>query len=250
MQYRKEDLNMSNSKSFSRKIAVLAVFPLIIILSAIIANKIFISAPDLSPNTLYVSGTLAERSLDDLYEQSALIALGTVTGKSDAFQIKSVSENVANFTDYYFNINSALRGVAESDTITVRVQGGTVGNYTEIYEFSPKLELNHEYLLFLYKPGRGGAYNTEGDYYYVLGLAQGSFTEDKDGNFVSEMGTVLTHEMLISTLSENEDNPVNENYFRDEYILNQQKNLQNGFITEDEYNEMMANIDQYATIIK
>ena len=240
---------MSNSKSLSKKITILAIFPLIIILAAIIANKMFVSAPDLSPETAYISGSLEEKSLDDLYEQSALIALGTVTGKSDAFQIKSVYGSVANFTDYYVNINSALRGVAENGTITVRVQGGTVGNYTEIYEYSPKLELNHKYLLFLYKPGRGGAYNTEGDYYYVLGLTQGVFSENENGDFVSESGEILAQERLISTLSDEDMEPVNENYFRNEYIENQERNLQNGFITQEEFDEMMANIDHYATIL-
>lgn len=236
---------MSIFKSYSK--GKLALF---IVIAAVVVASVSIGFVKFTPKTVYISGTLVERSLDDLYEQSALIAVGTVTGQSEAFQIKNVSGSIANFTDYYFNLNSILRGNEESDTITVRVQGGTVGNYTEVYEFSPNLETDNEYLLFLYKPGRGGAYNTEGDYYYVLGLTQGSFSEDNAGNFVSQSGEVLTQESLIAALDAEESEPVNENYFRDEYIENQKRNLQNGFITQEEFDEMMTNIDHYATIIR
>lgn len=231
-------------KSFINKRAVLSVIAV-----AVVIAGISLGVSKLSHKTVYISGTLVERSLDDLYEQSALVAYGTITGQSEAFQIQNVSGPIANFTDYYFRINSTLRGSAESDTVTVRVQGGTVGNYTEVYEFSPSLEADNEYLLFLYKPGRGGAYNTAGDYYYVLGLTQGSFSEDSNGNFVSESGEVISQESLISALNADDLDPVDENYFRNEYIANQQRNLENGFITQEEFDEMMENIDQYATIV-
>lgn len=201
----------------------------------------------MSMKTVHISGTLAEKSLDDLFEQSALVVTGNVSGKSNAFQIKSVSGSVANFTDYQFTIDNALRGFSEDNVITIRVQGGTVGNYTEICEFSPDLVQNHEYLLFLYKPGRGGAYNTAGNYYYILGLTQGAFEKDETGNFVSFSGESLRDEVLISS---HNAVPVDEGYFRNEYIDNQRKNLENGFITQEEYDELMANIDQYATIVK
>lgn len=32
--------------------------------------------------------------------------------------------------------------------------------------------------------------------------------------------------------------------------INQELNLQNGFITQEEFDSMMANIDVYATIVK
>ena len=55
---------------------------------------------------------------------------------------------------------------------------------TEVYEHSPVLSGENEYLLFLYKPARGGAYNTDGDYYYILGLTQGTFVMDEEGDFI------------------------------------------------------------------
>ena len=228
---------MNTIKIFNRKKLILFLTVITVTIATIAIGFI-----KFAPKTVYISGTLVERNFEDLYEQSALIALGTVTEKSEAFQIQNVSGSIANFTDYSFKINSTLRGNADNDTVTVRVQGGTVGNYTEIYEFSPDLEKNKEYLLFLYKPGRGGAYNTEGDYYYVLGLTQGSFSEDQTGNFISQSGEKLTHDNLIATLDSEESKPVDENYFRNEYIENQKRNLQNGFITQQEFDDMMANI--------
>ena len=53
-----------------------------------------------------------------------------------------------------------------------------------------------------------------------------------------------------ATLDSEESKPVDENYFRNEYIENQKRNLQNGFITQQEFDDMMANIDTYATIVK
>lgn len=231
-----------------KKLLLVAVAFTVIVMGALIGGA-SIDGKKSTPEKRYISGTIVETSLDDLFEQSTLAVFGTVTGKSDAFQIKGVSGSVANFTDYYLNISSTLRGTAKNNAITVRVQGGTVGNYTEIYEFSPNLEINNDYLLFLYKPGRGGAYNTEGDYYYVLGLTQGVFSENENGDFVSASGEILSQERLISTLSDEDMEPVNENYFRNEYIENQERNLQNGFITQEEFDEMMANIDHYATIL-
>ncbi|MCD8145567.1 MAG: hypothetical protein LUD79_09630 [Oscillospiraceae bacterium] len=226
-----------------KKLALIAVAVVLVIAAAVFGIT------RLSHKTVYISGTLEEKTLDDLYEQSALVAVGTVSGKSEAFQIQNVSGGTANFTDYYFDVSTALRGAAESETVTVRVQGGTVGNYTEVCESSPALEVGDEYLLFLYKPGRGGAYNTEGDYYYVLGQAQGCFTADSSESYVSQNGVTLTQESLTAALSDEDLEPVNVDYFREEYIANQQRNLESGFITQEEYDEMMANIDQYATIV-
>ena len=85
-----------------------------------------------------------------------------------------------------------------------------------------------------------------GDYYYILGLTQGIFVEESEGVFLSETGEKLTSNVFLSTIA---DAPVNENYFREQYIHNQQLNLENGFITQEEYDFRMANIDQYATIV-
>lgn len=231
---------MKSAKMTVKKVGLLAAF--LVVISAVALGIAFHRPHE----TAYISGLLAEVSTEDLFSQSSLIVRGRVSGHSDAFQIQSPSGSVANFTDYYFTVDNILRGNYEPSTVTVRLHGGTVGNYTEIYEDAPTINEDTEYLLFLYRPGRGGAFNTEGDYYYILGLTQGIFVEESEGVFLSETGEKLTSNMFLSTIA---DVPVNENYFREQYIHNQQLNLENGFITQEEYDSRMANIDQYATII-
>lgn len=196
-----------------------------------------------------IDGMLAYMSVPDLFEEAPLIVEGTVSGHTDAFQIKSVSDSVANFTDYQFKITSALRGAPNggAEEITIRVQGGTVNSLTEEYSGSPKFEVGQDYLVFLYQPERGGSFNTEGDYYYVLGLCQGVFAKDGDGQYVSQVGEVLDGSDLAQPLN---DTPVDPEFFRNEYIENQKRNLENGMISQEEFDRLMENIDEYATIIK
>ncbi|MDR1156788.1 MAG: hypothetical protein LBK75_00555 [Oscillospiraceae bacterium] len=202
---------------------------------------------DIVGDVRHFQGLLAEKNTDDLFEQSSLVVVGVVTGISEGFQVRSPSGSTANFTDYYISVSDAIRGATDEEIITVRVQGGTAGGYTEIYEPNVIFEAGDEYLLFLYKPGRGGAFNTEGDYYYILGLSQGVFSSNDSSQFVSQSGAILEQETLVSRAMEK---PVDEEYFRNEFINNQESNLENGFITLEEYNEMMENLDIYATIIE
>jgi hypothetical protein len=222
----------------------------IVVLVMIVSAMMFFSwKNDKSPvgDVHHFQGLLEEKSVDDLFEQSSLAVVGVVTGTSAGFQIRSPSGSIANFTDYYVSVSDLIRGSTDGEMITVRVQGGTAEGITEIYEPTATLEEGEEYLLFLYQPGRGGAFNTEGDYYYVLGLSQGVFSSNDSSHFVSQSGTVLAQETLVSRAMEK---PVDEDYFRNEFINNQELNLENGVITLEEYNEAMENLDVYATIVE
>lgn len=198
---------------------------------------------------VYISGIIEKQDLDDLCEKSCLVTVGTVTGCSDSFQIKSAAGSIANFTDYFFETGSVLRGKAEEKEITVRVQGGTENKCTEVYENSPSLKVGSKYLLFLYRSKRGGAFNTEGNYYYILGLTQGAFSIS-GSSYISQADLTVSEAELESKLTAIKDTPVDEYYFRNEFIRNQKMNLETGFITQEEYDRAMKNIDVYATIIK
>ena len=200
------------------------------------------------PQKVFISGTLVERSLDDLFSKSALVVRGTVNESSETFKIQNTNGGVAIFTDYKFDVSELVRGNDLDNELTIRVQGGTIGKETEVYEHSPVLSSENDYLLFLYKPARGGAYNTDGDYYYILGLTQGTFVVNEEGNFISESGGVLFADDIAQYVKT--AGPVNTNYFREEYIANQMRNLETGFITQEEYDELIKNIDVYATIVK
>ena len=200
------------------------------------------------PQKVFISGSLVERSLEDLFSESALVVRGTVSEPSESLKIRSTRGSDAIYTDYKFDVSELLRGNDSDDELTIRVQGGTIRNVTEVYEHSPVLSGENEYLLFLYKPARGGAYNTDGDYYYILGLTQGTFVKDEDGDFISGTGVVLPADDIAQYV--NNAGPVNVNYFREEYIANQKRNLETGFITQEEYNKLMDEIDEYAAIVK
>jgi hypothetical protein len=241
---------MQKSKFMRSKVIVLSIL-LTIAVSAVIVAVIFSSnKANKEPNTVYVSGLLVPKNIDQLISQSRIIVRGTIDSVSDAFQIKHVSDSISNFTDYTVAVDSVLRGEAQENDITVRVQGGTVNGYTELHEQSPVLQEGKEYLLFLYHPGRGGSYNTDGDYYYVLGLVQGVFTEDAEGNYIPQLGDAISSDALQAKLTEYENIPIDPLFFRNEYMENQSGNVETGFITEEEYQQLMSNIDVFAEIVK
>jgi hypothetical protein len=196
-----------------------------------------------------ISGIIVERTFDDLINKSCLVVNGTISEKSEAFQIESPRGSKSIHTDYTLTIDSTLRGTAAGNEIIVRVQGGTANGFTEDYENSPDFEIGKQYLLFLYQPARGGAFNLPGDYYYVLGLKQGVYETSTEDTFISQFGKPLSVTELQNALDAVQDVPVDLYYFRNEYITNQEKNLQTGFINEEEFAESMQNIDIYATIV-
>lgn len=197
-------------------------------------------------DVLTINGILEEKTEDQLFEQSSLIVLGSVKDIGSAFRVKSSTESFSNFTDYTLEIDNVLRGEYEENTLVVRVQGGTACGITEIYSPAPKLELGEYYLLFLYQPERGGSFNTKGDYYYILGLTQGIFEKENKDVYLSQNNYEITLEHVKNRANEY---PVDKQYFRNEYIENQKRNLENGFISQSEFDTIIKNIDVYATIV-
>ncbi len=206
------------------------------------------------------TGIIAEQSVEELEKSSTVVVLGKITDKSDAFEITSVTGATSNFTDYHLEIFESYRGdKAEGDTVSIRLNEGIVGNLEVIDETGPTFEIGQEYLVFLYNPGAGGDFNTEGDYYYVNGATQGvypyygedevisEFGLDKEENYIDEF--ILSIEELKNNIEViNEEYPVSEVNIRQETIDNLTHNYENGFITEEQYNETIEQLDIYATI--
>ena len=197
-----------------------------------------------------LTGLLPERNLEDLMLQAGLVAEGTIVDISDGFYIQHASGSGKEiYTEYTLQVDTVYRGKPYADEVTVRCQGGTVGSDTLLVEQRPDLEKGESYLLFLYQPGCGGVYNTEGDYYYVLGLIQGVFSRSA-GGFTAQDYTFVTLEEFEKELEKLADQPVNEDYSRDTFIRNQKSNLESGFMSQEEYDAAMDSLDQYATILK
>jgi len=190
---------------------------------------------------------LPSMSVEDLFRESSLVALGTYTGESDTFHIRAAGGGERIYTDYTFRLDTAVFGENENPTITVRLRGGTIGDETEIYEQNPVFESAQEYLLFLYQPGRGGSYNTEGDYYYVVTMCQGAFEKQEDGSFVSGMGAVLREYELTAPMGLEPSDPISA---RETYLENLKGTYESGVITKEAYERKTAEINEYATIVE
>jgi len=210
-----------------------------------INNPYFSSQETYNPKTTYVRGSLAARSIDDLFMKSSLAVFGEVVGVSDSFQIEHYTGSLDISTDYYIAVSDVFRGETEADLITVRLSGGTIGEFTLVYDPNPALDIGSEYLLFLCQPGSGGAFNTEGDYYYVLGNIQGVFSYDGEQKYISQFGEEITAEYL---LHHGNAATVDKDYFRNEFIKNASSNLESGFFSQEYHDELMEQMDIYATI--
>lgn len=223
--------------------------------------------PNEDVTVAYKSGVIEKYAYQDLIDDAPVVVTSHVIDVSEPFQIIPVSgASPSNFTDVTIEVDEVLRGnVAVGDQLTVRVEGGQVDDLDVVVEESPELNVGDDNLLFLYQPGMGGAYNTEGDYYYVLGLYQGTFyletnavdvsvLSDAEDNatYKNSIGTTIELNTLKTDLSVMTRSAVtyaeNENKFYDEFIENQAKNLQNGFISQEEYDELIEQANEYATI--
>lgn len=195
-----------------------------------------------------ISGSLLKITADDMLRDASVIAKGSLIGESSPFKIRQVNGDKSVFTDYYFELQNVIRGeVAPGERVSVRVRGGEAADYIVVDETSPNFAMDQEYLLFLQAPGMGGGYNTVGDYYYIMGVSQGIFTEESDGVYTSEHGEEIN--LAATPMAILESEPIPDailNYYLDAL----QKNVDSGFISEEEYNLYVAQADEYAAVIK
>ena len=195
----------------------------------------------------YSYGSLVALSTEDLLRDATIIAIGEVTGKSKSYHIESTNGGRNIYTDTYFTISNVLKGEPYAETVSIRQEGGSVGTSTVIVDCEPKLKEGHEYLLFLYNTNCGGPFETRDDYYYICGLPQGTFVKAEDGEFYNiETNEPLPEKVFISP---HLDEEVDEDYFRREAEEAYRNNLATGFITEEEYEQYMRELDVYATKI-
>jgi len=199
------------------------------------------------------SGTLVDYTIEELISDSNLIIRAKLKDASETFQIQSAEgEAISNFTDYYFEIEEIIAGECSDDTaVTVRIEGGTVDDFKLIVDEAPEVPYDSEVILFLYKPNMGSGFNTEGDYYYILGLNQGIFVNSaekysNDSMYCNENNDKLTVDELSQMIS-NSKTPAEGVDMYNEFLANAKANLEEGVITEEAYNEMVSLSRIYAT---
>lgn len=212
-------------------------------------------------SSMGTGGLMVAMDTEDLMEGSHLVAVCRLKEVSRPFRIRSAGSEgnggLQNYTDYYFEVLETLRGEAAGPVIAVRSLGGRVGaldlEVDEVLQFQEE----ENYLLFLYQPGMGGNFHTEGDYYYVYGNTQGmylcgdtaSLRGDPNGsvrNAYTEEG--LSVDAFLKQLDQvNKDHPPQPEKAKEEYLQYLRDRVGVDGYTQEEYDQVAAGIQVYAT---
>ena len=199
--------------------------------------------------------------IKNMVEESGVIVRGKVVG-FDYISIRSVNGAIVPHTDYIVEIYDVLRGEPVSNVLTVRVQGGENGE-TIFVNTDLSLAVGEEFVFFLFQPGCGSGWNTEGDYYKIIGGNSGLFKYGSDpansGQDSAAPETVyrynnsevLDYQSLVETIMHyDKQYPVDKNYTYNMALKGLTENLESGFITQEEYDMWVAELEIYAVIVE
>lgn len=114
-------------------------------------------------------------SLQEIMDESDLVVMGFLLEQSPGFQVRSTDGEVSTFTNYFFQVTDTYRGEAPGDVITLREEGGTVGQVKTVVADDYDFAEQQAYLLFLQRPRAGDTFATQGDYYTLTGGWQGVY---------------------------------------------------------------------------
>lgn len=215
------------------------------------------SAPQ---NVSTVFRRFAPMTVPELIKESSLVVVGTYKEPSQSFMIQYVNGGMSIYTDHYFEVTETFRGEAPEDNIVaVRQEGGTIGNDAVEIEPSCDFQEGESYLLFLYRPGKGG-FSTEGDYYCLRGEVYGAYP--LDGTTLAEVSTdqvvneVENNAIQVADFQQqvdyyNETTPPDEaeKLVREQVLENMKENVRTGMMTQEEYDEAVADMEKYATYV-
>lgn len=157
------------------------------------------------------SASLAPLSPEELNNHSYTVLIGTVKeinpskwnsidGKRPA-GIDSFSLENLIYTDISISVDEYLKNPLSSKEVTVRVDGGTVGNDTLIFEHEPSFKTDEKVLLYLTNDLTNRTKDIKPEHFKVTGCMQGKFTLTDDGKAVRRDKTV-SQEELLSTIKE------------------------------------------------
>lgn len=158
-------------------------------------------------------------SLQEIMDESDLVVMGFLLEQSPGFQVKSTGGEVSTFTNYFFQVTDTYRGQAPGDVITLREEGGTVDQVKTVVQDSCPFVEEQSYLLFLRRPQAGDTFATQGDYYTLVGGAEGVYPvgylpTSLDGGVPLPMynsqgqGTMMEDAMLAAIQQTNQQTPV------------------------------------------
>lgn len=197
-----------------------------------------------------IHGILEEVSLEELAGTSDLVVHGSVIDISEPYEIETNDGQRSIFTDYIIEPDTILRGESRQDRVLIRMQGGKMGRHEVIVEDNPTLALGDEAVFFLWQPHMGGGFNTQDDtYYYLNNMSNGVFyRSDIPEYFKTEQGEVLELASLPQKFTSLD--PVDPERFRRENLEGLKSNLEQGFLTQKEYDLFVARMDEYAHVVE
>lgn len=203
------------------------------------------------PYTVYMdndngSGVRPKWTLHDTFAKSNLVAVCTITGEEESFYIQQSSGRKLIYSQKTAVVERVILGEAP-EIITIRQPGGTVGLRTEVYESQPTLRVGTTYLLFLVKPDAGRGVYTKGDYYMIVSGRNGSYEQMPQGHFASTRGVKLTESDLVVPEDVAKAQPYS---MREARLETLRSNLENGSITQEGYEQAVAELDYYAVIVE
>jgi len=196
-------------------------------------------------------------SMDEQLKKSQLIVKGKIVKQSEIFTVTPASGvEGSNFSDYYLQVSDVLRGEAsKTDLVPIRIEGGDTKELSVVVECQPDIKIGDEVIALLYKPNMGGAYNTDEDYYRIVGMDQGLYFinngDSKKTIAENHRGESVDFKELEKKMSAfTKKNPINYNWVYEEVMENVKKNLETGFISQEEYDSIIDEIGKYATVKK
>lgn len=152
------------------------------------------------------SASLPLLDTEELSNCSEIIVIGTVKEilpskwtSSDGKRpngIDSFSLENSIYTDITISVDKYLKNPSSSKEVTVRVDGGTVGNDTLEADYEPTFEPGERILLFLTEDVVISTSNIEPKHFRVTGCMLGKFTLTDDGKAVRRDKTVNQDELL------------------------------------------------------
>lgn len=229
------------------------------------------------------TAAMPDFSIEELTERSSLVVLGKVTSISDAFKVRPTNGGDDQiFTYYDVAPIEIFRGDCDGETIRLRLQGGQVGSVLAVTDFEPELQIGEEFIFFLYRPIGGGLTITQDEFYLISGGTQGALKKTTKQNLndnklskslaageevfytdaaltegkktiLQDLDTVVTLESFKAfTADFNEAMPVDEEFRQKEGEDGLKQNLDNGFITQQEYDDALdaRENEGYAEIVE
>jgi hypothetical protein len=157
------------------------------------------------------SASLVPLNSEELSNNSYTILIGTVKeinpSKWNSVDgkrpngIDSFSMEHLIYTDIIISVDKYLKNPLSSKEVTVRVDGGTVGNDTYEAMYEPSFNSNEKVLLYLTKDATNRTKNISPEHYRVTGCMQGKFTLTHNGEAVRP-GENFSQNELLSKIKE------------------------------------------------